>query len=58
MFSGIIENMATVVAVKRDKENIDLTLECPFAGELSIDQSVAHNEIGRASCRERVLIEV
>ena len=34
MFSGIIENMATVVAVK-----------CPFAGELSIDQSVAHNGV-------------
>ena len=45
MFSGIIENMATVVAVKRDKENIVLTLECPFAGELSIDQSVAHNGV-------------
>lgn len=45
MFSGIIENMATVVAVKRDKENIDLTLEYPFAGELSIDQSVAHNGV-------------
>lgn len=45
MFSGIIENMATVVAVKRDKENIDLTLECPFTGELSIDQSVAHNGV-------------
>ena len=45
MFSGIIENMATVVAVKRDKENIDLTLECPFAGELNIDQSVAHNGV-------------
>lgn len=45
MFSGIIENMATVVAVKRDKENIDLTLECPFAGDLSIDQSVAHNGV-------------
>lgn len=45
MFSGIIENMATVVAVKRDKENIDLTLECSFAGELSIDQSVAHNGV-------------
>ena len=45
MFSGIIENMATVVAVKRDKENIRLTLECPFAGELSIDQSVAHNGV-------------
>ncbi len=37
--------MATVVAVKRDKENINLTLECPFAGELSIDQSVAHNGV-------------
>ena len=37
--------MATVVAVKRDKENIDLTLECPFTGELSIDQSVAHNGV-------------
>lgn len=37
--------MATVVAVKRDKENIDLTLECPFAGDLSIDQSVAHNGV-------------
>nr|WP_294802312.1 riboflavin synthase [Prevotella sp.] len=45
MFSGIIENMAIVVAVQRDKENIDLTLECPFAGELSIDQSVAHNGV-------------
>ena len=45
MFSGIIENMATVVAGERDKENIDLTLECPFAGELSIDQSVAHNGV-------------
>ena len=45
MFSGIIENMASVVAVKRDKENIDLTLDCPFAGELGIDQSVAHNGV-------------
>lgn len=45
MFSGIIENMATIVAVKRDKENIDLTLDCPFAGELGIDQSVAHNGV-------------
>lgn len=45
MFSGIIENMATVVAVKRDKENIDITLDCPFAGELGIDQSVAHNGV-------------
>ena len=45
MFSGIVEEMATVVAIKRDKENIDLTLSCSFVGELGIDQSVAHNGV-------------
>ena len=45
MFSGIIEEFATVVAIKHDRENIDLTLTCSFTGELKIDQSVAHNGI-------------
>ena len=27
MFSGIVEEMATVVAIKQDKENIDFTLK-------------------------------
>ena len=45
MFSGIVEEMATVVAIKKDKENIDLTLSCSFVGELGIDQSVAHNGV-------------
>lgn len=45
MFSGIVEEMATVVAIKKDKENIDFTLTCSFVGELSIDQSVAHNGV-------------
>lgn len=45
MFSGIIENTAVVSAVKRDKGNVDFTLGCPFAGELKIDQSVAHNGV-------------
>ena len=43
MFSGIIEEFATVVAIKKDRENIDFTLKCSFVDELSIDQSVAHN---------------
>ncbi len=43
MFSGIIEGMATVVAISHDRDNIDFTLTCPFADELSIDQSVSHN---------------
>ena len=45
MFSGIVEECATVVAVNKDRENIDFTLECSFADELKIDQSVAHNGV-------------
>lgn len=45
MFSGIIEEFATVVDIRKDRENIDLTLRCSFAGELKIDQSVAHNGV-------------
>ncbi len=45
MFSGIVEEMATIVAIEKDKENIDLTLTCSFVNELGIDQSVAHNGV-------------
>ena len=45
MFSGIIEEFATVVAIKKDRENIDFTLTCSFVSELKIDQSVAHNGV-------------
>ena len=45
MFSGIVEEMATVAAIRRDRENVDFTLECSFAGELKIDQSVSHNGV-------------
>lgn len=45
MFSGIIEGMATVKAIRKYQENIDLTLACDFAHELKIDQSIAHNGV-------------
>jgi riboflavin synthase len=45
MFSGIIEEFATVVAIRHDQENIDFTLTCSFVDELGIDQSVAHNGV-------------
>ena len=45
MFSGIIEEFATVVAIHQDRDNIDFTLTCSFVSELSIDQSVAHNGV-------------
>ncbi len=45
MFSGIVEEMATVVALKNDQGNVDITLTCSFADELTIDQSVSHNGV-------------
>lgn len=45
MFSGIIEEAATVVAIKKDKGNLDITLTCSFTNELKIDQSVSHNGV-------------
>lgn len=45
MFSGIVESMATIVAIKRYGENVDFTLTCPFTNELKIDQSISHNGV-------------
>lgn len=45
MFSGIVEEMATVEAIERNQGNIDFKLKCSFVDELSIDQSVAHNGV-------------
>lgn len=45
MFSGIVEATAKVTAIKEDRGNKHFTLECPFAQELKIDQSVAHNGV-------------
>ena len=45
MFSGIVEEMATLVAMKRYEENIDFTFKSTFTNELKIDQSVAHNGV-------------
>ncbi|MDR0419338.1 MAG: riboflavin synthase [Prevotellaceae bacterium] len=45
MFSGIVEATAKVVSLKKNKENLNITLACPFAKDLRIDQSVAHNGV-------------
>jgi len=45
MFSGIVEEAAQVVALRKDQENLHITMECSFVGELKIDQSVAHNGV-------------
>ncbi|MDO4930864.1 MAG: riboflavin synthase [Bacteroidales bacterium] len=45
MFSGIVEETARVVALRREQSNLHITLTCSFASTLTIDQSVAHNGV-------------
>ena len=45
MFSGIVEECATLVAMVRDQENVHFTFKCSFVNELKIDQSVSHNGV-------------
>ena len=45
MFSGIVEEMAVVTAIRKEQENIHFTLRCSFVDELKIDQSISHNGV-------------
>ena len=45
MFTGIVETAAKVVALNKEKENLHITMECPFTDELKIDQSISHNGV-------------
>jgi riboflavin synthase len=45
MFSGIVEEAATVVALVKEQENLHITMNCSFVNELKIDQSVSHNGV-------------
>ncbi len=45
MFSGIVEEAASIVGLKADQGNLHLTMKCSFVDELKIDQSVAHNGV-------------
>lgn len=45
MFSGIVEKAIEVVDLKREGTNLHITMKCPFADELKIDQSIAHNGV-------------
>ena len=39
MFSGIVEECATLVAMVRDQENVHFTFKCSFVNELKIDRA-------------------
>jgi len=45
MFTGIIETLGTIKEIKKEKDNIHITVDSSITAELKIDQSVAHNGI-------------
>lgn len=45
MFSGIVEETATVTRLEKDRENLHISLTCSFVEELSIDQSISHDGV-------------
>ncbi len=45
MFSGIVERVAIVVAIREEQQNKHFTLKADFCDELKIDQSIAHNGV-------------
>ena len=45
MFSGIVEDIAQVVSIEMEQNNMHITLACTFVNELTIDQSIAHNGV-------------
>ncbi|MCI1751655.1 MAG: riboflavin synthase [Flavobacteriales bacterium] len=45
MFTGIVEEVAEVLEVKKSGSNTDLVLRARMAPELRVDQSVAHNGV-------------
>ena len=45
MFTGIIENLAKIISIKKSKSNLDITLSSSLTSEFKIDQSISHNGI-------------
>lgn len=45
MFTGIIETLGIIKEVKKDNDNIHVTVSSSITHELKIDQSVAHNGV-------------
>ena len=45
MFTGIIETLGTVQEIKKEQDNLQITINSTITSELKIDQSVAHNGV-------------
>ena len=45
MFTGIIETLGNVVEIRKDRDNLHITVDSSITNELKIDQSISHNGI-------------
>src|SRR5690606_2369158 len=45
MFTGIIEALGTITEIRKENDNIHVTVASSIVQELKIDQSVSHNGI-------------
>ncbi len=45
MFTGIIEELGVVTNIKKDQENLHISVKSGISNELKIDQSLSHNGI-------------
>lgn len=45
MFTGIIETLGTITEIKKEQDNLHISMNSSFTSELKIDQSVSHNGI-------------
>ena len=45
MFTGIIESISTVVSLKNDGSNLNISCKSEITNELKIDQSLSHNGV-------------
>jgi riboflavin synthase len=45
MFTGIIERMGVVSNLRKERDNLHITIKSDITNELKIDQSIAHNGV-------------
>jgi riboflavin synthase len=45
MFTGIIETLGTIQEIKKEQNNLHITVDSAITAELKVDQSVSHNGI-------------
>lgn len=45
MFTGIIEDLAAIISIRKDQENVHFKIKSALTSELKIDQSISHNGV-------------